>query len=54
MKPALLYHPMMAVEANKVGCIHLSVSHDADYVVAFVTIEAASTAKIPGTTQFLQ
>jgi holo-[acyl-carrier protein] synthase len=45
MKPALLYHPIMAVEANKVGCMHLSVSHDGDYVVAFVTIEAASTSE---------
>jgi holo-[acyl-carrier protein] synthase len=40
LKPELVYHPIMAVEATKVGRMHISISHDGDYVVAFVTIEA--------------
>jgi holo-[acyl-carrier protein] synthase len=39
MKPALVYHPMIAAEATKIGRIHISISHDGDYIVAFVTIE---------------
>jgi holo-[acyl-carrier protein] synthase len=40
LKPVIVYHPIMAIEATKVGPMHISISHDGDYVVAFVTIEA--------------
>jgi holo-[acyl-carrier protein] synthase len=40
MKPTLVYHPMIAAEATKIGRIHISISHDGDYIVAFITIEA--------------
>ncbi|KAF8231866.1 4'-phosphopantetheinyl transferase [Tricholoma matsutake] len=42
LKPALVYHPIIAVESTKVGRMHISISHDGDYVIAFVTIEAST------------
>ena len=38
-KPSLVYHPTMATEASKIGCVHISVSHDGDYVFGSVIVE---------------
>lgn len=39
-KPVLEYHPLVLVNKNKIGSIHISVSHDGEYVFASVTIES--------------
>ena len=38
-KPALIYHPSVTAESSKIGPVHISVSHDGEYVFASVTIE---------------
>lgn len=38
-KPILEYHPVEKENANKVGRIHVSVSHDGEYVYSSVLIE---------------
>ncbi|KAF5387853.1 hypothetical protein D9615_000355 [Tricholomella constricta] len=38
-KPALVYHPVAGTDNSRIGPIHLSVSHDGEYVFASVTIE---------------
>jgi len=39
-KPTLVYHPIAFADKSKIGRIHLSVSHDGEYVFASVTIES--------------
>ena len=36
VKPTVLYHPVDPINSQKVGSIHASISHDGDYVLAFV------------------
>jgi phosphopantetheinyl transferase (holo-ACP synthase) len=38
-KPTLTYHPFKSDRVGKVGRIHVSVSHDGDYVFASVLVE---------------
>ncbi|KAF8076318.1 4'-phosphopantetheinyl transferase [Lyophyllum atratum] len=39
-KPVLVYRPILVADKLKIGPIHLSVSHDGEYVLASVTIES--------------
>ncbi|GLB33739.1 putative 4'-phosphopantetheinyl transferase [Lyophyllum shimeji] len=39
VKPALAYHPTAVANKSRIGPIHVSVSHDGEYVFASVTIE---------------
>ena len=39
-KPSLKYHPFQPHDVEKIGRIHVSVSHDGDFVVASVIVEA--------------
>jgi holo-[acyl-carrier protein] synthase len=39
VKPTLKYHPFLPYESRKVGRIHVSVSHDGNYVLATVLVE---------------
>ncbi|KAF8812380.1 4'-phosphopantetheinyl transferase [Phlegmacium glaucopus] len=38
-KPSLRYHPTLDMDRHKIGRIHVSVSHDGDYVYSSVLIE---------------
>lgn len=38
-KPSLRYHPNLDVNRRKIGRIHVSVSHDGEYVYSSVLIE---------------
>jgi holo-[acyl-carrier protein] synthase len=38
-KPTLTYHPLLPYESKKVGRMHVSVSHDGDYVLTSVLVE---------------
>jgi len=40
-KPALLYRPVLLEELTKVGKMHVSVSHDGEYVFASVLVEVS-------------
>ncbi|KAJ7781307.1 4'-phosphopantetheinyl transferase [Mycena metata] len=44
-KPALVYHPLRADDSLNIGKIHVSVSHDGDYVFASVLVQAAHTTR---------
>lgn len=39
LKPLLLYHPYVQSEGRKLGDIHVSVSHDGEYIFASVLVE---------------
>ncbi|TFK75975.1 4'-phosphopantetheinyl transferase [Pluteus cervinus] len=38
VKPAVFYHPVDSLDSRKVGSIRASISHDGDYVLAFVVV----------------
>lgn len=38
-KPSLIYEPSIKDNKTKVGRIHVSVSHDGDYILASVLVE---------------
>lgn len=38
-KPVVSYHPFLAENREKIGKMHVSVSHDGDYVYSTVYIE---------------
>ncbi|KAG6872798.1 hypothetical protein C0995_006527 [Termitomyces sp. Mi166 len=39
-KPVLEYHPLVLFDKSKIGPIHVSVSHDGEYVFTSVTVES--------------
>lgn len=39
LKPSLQYHPYVLQEVKKLGNIHVSVSHDGEYIFASVLVE---------------
>ncbi|KAJ7047435.1 4'-phosphopantetheinyl transferase [Mycena alexandri] len=44
-KPMLVYHPLRADDSTNIGKIHVSVSHDGEYVFASVLVQAAHTTQ---------
>jgi holo-[acyl-carrier protein] synthase len=38
-KPELVYNPIVPEDSKKIGRMHVSVSHDGEYVIASVLVE---------------